>query len=605
MNALLLTALVSLFGIQEPGTSVMPFLRTGQGARASALGESFVSLADDASALYWNPAGLGQLRRYHLALAHHQWFMSTKDELFHAILPGPAGAFGLSLAYSGEPGIERWSVENESLGTFGTWHGVVTLGYGLRLGRSCFLGFAGKGFYQDLYEVAGYGGALDLGFLCRPTSRLGLGLACRNLGAGTGYGSDLVMLPTEAELGATMTGQQFNATLGLALPFDNSPSLRGGLEYLPVPELALRLGYRAGPLDLATLGVMSGLTAGLGAKVGSLTLDYALTPYGRLGLAHRLGLEVRFTRKGLGALRIRVLDAANLSPVQTDLVLGGVREATVRTDRLGELTLTRLVRGQLVINTAPEGYAPRFDTMYILGDREQTAILSLRRLDYGGLAGAAYDAATRQPIRALVSYRGPSQGSLTTTETGTFTLKSVPVGSYVVTISALERSYAAQTCTMNVEVGRVARRDFYLGPASATGPARAAREPGKALSSGASPLPATVTDIFFAPGKAELDSQFRPVLARAAETMRSNPNVTLELAGHTDPREPTVDPHPSHWELSQARAEAVRRYLNEHLGIAYDRIAANGYADTQPIAPGSSEPDMARNRRVEFRFIGQ
>ncbi len=596
MNPLLVTGLFYLIGAWEPGTSVMPFLRTGQGARAAALGESFAGLADDASALYWNPAGLGQLRRYHLSLSHHEWLMDTRDEFVHAVLPGPAGAFGLSLAFSGTTDIERWNVSNESLGTFSTWNGVAALGYGFRLGRNCFLGFSGKGYYEDLYQVAGYGGALDLGFLCRPSSRLGLGLVCRNLGVGTGYSTDLNLLPAEAELGAALAFRLFNATFSLSLPIDNSPALHGGLEYSPVPELAVRLGYRTGPADLTTLGLISGLTAGIGARVGNITLDYAVTPYGRLGTAHRIGLEARFVRKGQGRLRIRVVDAISLRPVQADLVFSGVKDATMRTDRLGELTLTQLVRGQLVIATALDGYAPRFDTMYILGDREQTAILSVRRLEYGSLAGATYDAATRQPVRSIVSYRGPTQGSVTTgAETGTFLLRSVPAGSYVLTVSPLDRGYAPETCTLNVEAGQVSRREFYLGTTHSPGPQTPiAAEPA-----------ATVTDITFPPSRADLDPRFGPVLARVAEMMRASPGLTLELAGHTDPSEQTVDPYPSHWELSQARAEAVRRYLNEQLGIAYDRISANGYADTQPISIEESETAKARNRRVEFRFIGQ
>ncbi len=596
MNTLLLAALFSLFGIQEPGTAVMPFLRTGPGTRATALGESYAGLADDASALYWNPAGLGQLHRYHLSLSHHEWLTQTRDEFVHCVLPGPTGSFGIGLAYSGTPGIERWSATNESLGTFSTWNSVIALGYGLRLGRKCFLGFAGKGYYEDLYEVAGYGGALDLGFLCRPSSRLGIGLACRNLGAGTGYNSDLRLLPAEAELGGALAFRLVNATFGLAVPLDNSPSLRCGLEYLPVPELAVRLGYRTGPADVATLGLLSGLTAGIGARIGSLTLDYTLTPYGKLGITHRIGLEARFVRRGLGTLRVRVIDAASLEPVQADLVFGGARDATMRTDRQGELTLTRLVRGSLFITTALAGYAPRFDTMYIIGDREQTAVLALRRLDYASLAGATYDAATRQPVRASIFYRGPTQGSvLTGTETGTFVLKNIPAGSYVLTVSPLDHGYAAQTCTLNAEAGRVTRREFYLGasPAPSSRPSTA-------------PAPAaTVTDITFAPGRAAFGTEFGPVLARVAEMMRADPGLALELAGHTDPHEQTVDPYPSHWELSQARAEAVRRYLNEQLGIAYDRISANGYADTQPIAVSDSEADKVRNRRVEFRFIGR
>ncbi len=51
--------------------------------------------------------------------------------------------------------------------------------------------------------------------------------------------------------------------------------------------------------------------------------------------------------------------------------------------------------------------------------------------------------------------------------------------------------------------------------------------------------------------------------------------------------------------LSQARSEAVRKYLATH-GIAADRLAAKGYGATQPIVPNSTEANRAINRRVQF-----
>lgn len=61
----------------------------------------------------------------------------------------------------------------------------------------------------------------------------------------------------------------------------------------------------------------------------------------------------------------------------------------------------------------------------------------------------------------------------------------------------------------------------------------------------------------------------------------------------------------SNWELSQARAETVRQYLQVKWGIAAERLIAHGYADTQPLAPNNTEEGVARNRRTEFRIAGQ
>src|SRR5512136_2275114 len=96
--------LVSLFGSSGSGTSVMSVLRIDQGPRFAAMGGAGIGAVDDASAIYWNPAGLGRVRDNRYAFSHDQWFAGGKDELLHAALPSGSGAFGLGLAYSGEPG---------------------------------------------------------------------------------------------------------------------------------------------------------------------------------------------------------------------------------------------------------------------------------------------------------------------------------------------------------------------------------------------------------------------------------------------------------------------------------------------------------------------
>src|ERR1041385_3752560 len=81
--------LVPNLGGQRAGISAFQFLKIGAGARGVALGESFVAIANDASALYWNPAGLTQFEG-NQAIAAHTWYVvDLKHEFF-------AGAYHLS-----------------------------------------------------------------------------------------------------------------------------------------------------------------------------------------------------------------------------------------------------------------------------------------------------------------------------------------------------------------------------------------------------------------------------------------------------------------------------------------------------------------------------
>ena len=59
-------------GGQRAGISTAQFLKIGVGARASALGDAFVAIANDASALYWNPAGLVQFKNDEIIFSHNK-----------------------------------------------------------------------------------------------------------------------------------------------------------------------------------------------------------------------------------------------------------------------------------------------------------------------------------------------------------------------------------------------------------------------------------------------------------------------------------------------------------------------------------------------------
>src|SRR5258705_452634 len=74
-------------GGQRAGTSSATFLRIGIGARAVGMGEAFVAVANDPSAIYWNPAGLASLQRRELSISHVQWPADVTYEHVTLILP--------------------------------------------------------------------------------------------------------------------------------------------------------------------------------------------------------------------------------------------------------------------------------------------------------------------------------------------------------------------------------------------------------------------------------------------------------------------------------------------------------------------------------------
>ena len=80
--------------------------------------------------------------------------------------------------------------------------------------------------------------------------------------------------------------------------------------------------------------------------------------------------------------------------------------------------------------------------------------------------------------------------------------------------------------------------------------------------------------------------------------LKSNPNVVLEIAGHTD-----SDGTKEHnLLLSQRRAQAVVDYLVDH-GANRTQLIARGYGETKPIKSNDTKADKANNRRVVFTIL--
>lgn len=107
-------------------------------------------------------------------------------------------------------------------------------------------------------------------------------------------------------------------------------------------------------------------------------------------------------------------------------------------------------------------------------------------------------------------------------------------------------------------------------------------------------------NVLFDSGRAELREAGQEALGRVAEVLTAVPNRNFLVAGHTDNvpvgRRSRYD---SNWELSAERGVAVVRYLADH-GMPAERLAAAGYADTQPVASNDSDEGRAQNRRIEI-----
>ncbi len=100
----------------------------------------------------------------------------------------------------------------------------------------------------------------------------------------------------------------------------------------------------------------------------------------------------------------------------------------------------------------------------------------------------------------------------------------------------------------------------------------------------------------FALGKSSLSPEAYPILEHAAEVLRANPDLRVEIQGHTD----NIGSDESNMILSNARAEVVKDFLVKN-GVNASRLTIKAFGESKPVADNNTEQGRARNRRVEFK----
>lgn len=196
-------------------STAVPFLLISPSSRNSAMGEAGVAIADDVSAVFWNPAGLGFQKGMELSLNHSNWLPQfQQSDLFFEYasykmdVPSTGGTLGAALTYLNLGEFERRDEGNNRLGTFKSYEIAFTVAYGTRLDEDFALGVGLRLIHSSLSQVGtareqGSGTATavagDLGVLYRPSKltlpfsdtdiggRLALGASITNIGPSISY----------------------------------------------------------------------------------------------------------------------------------------------------------------------------------------------------------------------------------------------------------------------------------------------------------------------------------------------------------------------------------------------------------------------------------
>jgi hypothetical protein len=321
-----LCALVSLSipvsgeAVSKVGTTAATFLEIGIGPRAIGMGGAFVAVADDATASYWNPAGISRLPKNEVSLVHAEWLADTNSDFAAIVLPlGQFGTIGANITSLTMADMEVTTIEDQD-GT-GEMFGAADLALGVSYARDLTdrfsIGFNGKYIRQRIWHSTASSIALDVGTLYTTQfNDMRIGMSISNFGNKMRLeGKDTLVrhdnvnahldtgrwsLPLIFRVGVAMdvvgVGDSRLTVAADALhPNDNTECVNFGAEYGFAEMFFLRVGYKS----LFTQDSEQGLTAGAGVRWGvggtvSLKVDYAFADFGWIQDAHRFSLGAEF-----------------------------------------------------------------------------------------------------------------------------------------------------------------------------------------------------------------------------------------------------------------------------------------------------------------------
>jgi hypothetical protein len=317
--------------LSKVGTSMAQFLKLGVSGRGTALGDAYVAMANDVSALVWNPAGIQQIGRRSFGISHTQLFAGITLNFAGITLPvDNVNSIGLGIVHLNSGDIEQTTIEQpEGTGdTYNTSDLMVGLSYARRLTDRVLLGVTVKYIEEKLYHEKASTFAFDVGSqFDTGVYGMKLGVAFQNFGgkmqldgsdldvtyqdqltgfeqtAGSRLATDEWPIPLVYRMGVMMDfvgprSQLINSSVNrFTLAFEaNDPAdhflrYNFGAEYEWKGMFALRGGYKMN-YDEANYTLGAGFKVNMGGTL--VQLDYSYNDYGLLDFVHQYSFMFAF-----------------------------------------------------------------------------------------------------------------------------------------------------------------------------------------------------------------------------------------------------------------------------------------------------------------------
>ncbi len=316
--------------ITKKGTSAAQFLKIGVGARASAMGESFVAEANDASAIYWNPAGIAAMSGNEMMLVRTNWIADMTYDFAAVAMPVEnLGTFGLFYqALNMDEMKVRTEYKPEGTGElFSATSFTLGVTYAKNMTNRFAFGITTKYIREQIWHVSASTFAMDVGITYKTSLKnLRLGMAISNYGGKMKMdGKDLLSfvdidpsldgnneyiisrlntesydIPLSFRVGLAFDPiktdfHRITTTIDGVTPNDYTEHLNIGIEYGFREMVFLRAGYKGIGIKDAEMGFSAGggLKYAMNKNIG-LVIDYAFVDFGRLKNVQRFSLSILF-----------------------------------------------------------------------------------------------------------------------------------------------------------------------------------------------------------------------------------------------------------------------------------------------------------------------
>jgi len=322
----------SSFAVSKVGSTAAPFLNIAVGARAVGMGGAFTAMADDATALYWNPAGIAGIEKFQVSLVHTDWLTDLRYDVIGAVLPlQHDDALGAQLTLLTMPDQEVTTTQQSEQDGAGYFFSAGSMALQMSYGRQFTdrfkLGLSGKYIREWIWHESASTMAMDLGSVYRTDlNGMRIGIAISNFGGKmqmTGrdlarffdidqtrdgnnasviahLGTDEWPLPLTMRFGLAMEvleneKHRLSGAVEALHPNDNDESVNLGAEYAFREQLFFRAGYKSLFLRDSEEGMTLGFGINLKTRGGpSFALNAAYEDFGRFDAIYKYSLGISY-----------------------------------------------------------------------------------------------------------------------------------------------------------------------------------------------------------------------------------------------------------------------------------------------------------------------